>query len=83
MSDLEPRTPTRSVIGGRHGSPTVTIALPFSNINSIDTDLRAAVTNLAALVQRLAQCAQGDAEALDEVRDAAQQLVVRLAAADA
>jgi hypothetical protein len=44
----------RTVIGGRHGSPSVTIAMPFSKIESTDTDLRAAVAELATIVSQLA-----------------------------
>ncbi len=44
----------RTNIGGRYGSPTVTIALPFAKITSTDTELREAVAELATLVARLA-----------------------------
>ena len=43
-----------TVIGGRHGSPTVTLALPFSNIVNLDSELRDAVADLASLVAQLA-----------------------------
>jgi len=57
--ELEPR---RTNIGGRYGSPTVTVALPFSKITSIDTDLREAVADLAALVARLAAATDDEGE---------------------
>ena len=44
----------RTNIGGRYGSPTVTIAWPFSNVVNADTELRDAVADLALLVSRLA-----------------------------
>ena len=44
----------RTNIGGRYGSPTVTVALPFSNVVNTDTELRDAVADLALLVSRLA-----------------------------
>ena len=49
--ELEAR---RTNIGGRYGSPTVTIAWPFSNIVNKDEELRDAVADLAAVVARLA-----------------------------
>ena len=44
----------RTNIGGRYGSPTVTVALPFSNVVNTDTELRDAVADLALLVSHLA-----------------------------
>ena len=68
------RAPT--VIGGRHGSPSVTIALPFSNIVSKDDELRGAIAELAALVARLATPETDDAER-ELVRVAATELAER------
>jgi hypothetical protein len=61
MDDDELET-RRTNIGGRYGSPTFTIALPFSKITSTDTELRAAVADLATLVARLATGADDEAE---------------------
>ena len=87
MSDLEepPRQSNppmpRTAIGGRYGSPTITVALPFARIAQVDTDLRDAVADLAALVARLAQPASTiDAAEVAAVRQAAEELVQRLAA---
>ena len=39
MSDeLVPTNPSRTVIGGRHGSPSVTVAFPFSKIANVDSE---------------------------------------------
>jgi hypothetical protein len=62
MDDDDELEPRRTNIGGRYGSPTVTIALPFSRITSTDTELREAVADLAALVARLATAADDDGE---------------------
>jgi len=71
----------RTVIGGRYGSPTVTIALPFSNIVNKDEELRDAIADVAALVARLASA--GDDEAQRElVRVAAEELAERIASSD-
>jgi hypothetical protein len=76
MSDTEER---RTVIGGRHGSPTVTIAFPFSNMVNVDRELRDVVAELASLVARLAEQATGpDTEELAAVRVAAEELAERL-----
>jgi hypothetical protein len=52
----------RTNIGGRYGSPTFTIALPFSRITSTDSELRAAVADLATLVARLAAAGTDEPE---------------------
>jgi hypothetical protein len=80
MDQPEITTPGRTVIGGRHGSPSVTIALPFSRISGGDEELRGAVADLARLVAQLAGTpSTGDAErAL--VRQAAEELVTRVTA---
>lgn len=60
-----PRDPLpRTVIGGRHGSPSVTIAWPFSKVTSVDTDLRTAVTDLARIVAEMATADTAEARAL-------------------
>jgi hypothetical protein len=65
----------KSFIGGRHGSPTVTVALPFSTITTVDGDLRAAVAELATLVARLAgHVGADDRSAVEAVRLAAEEL---------
>jgi len=79
MSESEERPGRRTVIGGRHGSPTVTVALPFSNIVNVDAELREAIADLATLVARLAT--QSPADNIVEmglVRDAAEELAARL-----
>jgi hypothetical protein len=52
----------RTNIGGRYGSPTFTIALPFGRVVNTDNDLRNAVADLAALVARLAAAGTDEAE---------------------
>ena len=56
MSDDEivPAVPARTNIGGRHGSPTVTVAFPFSNVVHVDAELRGFVEELVGIVERLA-----------------------------
>ena len=55
MSDeVVPTNPSRNVIGGRHGSPSVTVAFPFSKIANVDSELRGFVEELVDLVGRLA-----------------------------
>jgi hypothetical protein len=68
----------RTNIGGRYGSPTVTIAWPFSNIVNKDEELRDAVADLATLVAHLAS-AGNDENELAIVRTAAEELSARLA----
>ena len=71
----------RTVIGGRYGSPTITVALPFSNIVNKDEQLRDAVADLATLVARLAAPGADEAE-LALVKTAAEELVASIAAPD-
>jgi hypothetical protein len=84
MEDQQPLSVerARTFIGGRHGSPTVTIALPFSNITSHDTEVRDAVAGLALLVARLARAAEAasdvDVTELGEIRAAAEALSAEL-----
>jgi hypothetical protein len=83
MGDSEDRAARRTVIGGRHGSPTVTVALPFSKITNIDAELRDAVADLATLVARLtAVSSTGDAAEADLVRAAADAIAARLSSED-
>jgi hypothetical protein len=84
MSDIEPvqAPPNRTAIGGRYGSPTITVALPFSRITKVDTDLRDAVADVAALVARVATAAAaGDAVELEAVQRAAEELSAAVASA--
>ena len=63
--EIVPSAPSRMVIGGRHGSPSVTVAFPFSKIANVDSELRGFVEELVDLVGRLA------AASTDEERRAA------------
>jgi diadenosine tetraphosphate (Ap4A) HIT family hydrolase len=67
----------RTNIGGRYGSPTITIAWPFSRVTNTDSELRDAVAELATLVSRAAQ-AGGDEAELALVQMAADELATRL-----
>jgi len=67
----------RTNIGGRYGSPTFTIALPFSKIVNTDNELRDAIAELAALVSRVAK-AEGDQAQLALVQKAADDLATRI-----
>ncbi len=83
MTDDDGTTPRRSVIGGRHGSPTVTVALPFSNITNHDSELRDQVADLASLVAQLAtHTAAGEATELAHVAEAAEELAAHLSSDD-
>jgi len=74
--EIAPSNPSRTVIGGRHGSPTVTVAFPFSNIANVDSDLRGFVEELVGLVAQLAE-ASTDAERAD-VALASRELLDRM-----
>ncbi len=79
MDEPEVKPASRTVIGGRHGSPTVTIALPFSAVSNVDTELRDAVADLAALVVRLTDLTDATSDGEREaVRIAAGELADRL-----
>lgn len=58
--EIVPNAPSRTVIGGRHGSPSVTVAFPFSNIANIDSELRGFVEELVQIVGRLAAASTDD-----------------------
>jgi hypothetical protein len=63
MSDDEqtvPAGPARTNIGGRHGSPTVTVAFPFSQVTHVDAELRDFVEELIRIVERLASATSDD-----------------------
>ncbi len=79
MTDDGGRPQRGPVIGGRHGSPTVTVALPFSNITNLDSELRDAVADLASLVAQLAAHTEaGEATEIARVAQAAEELATRL-----
>jgi hypothetical protein len=65
---------------GRQGSPTLTIALPFSRVDVKSHDSLPAATELAALLSRLARALDGidiGRKAMDEiaaVADAAERM---------
>lgn len=77
--EIVPDAPGRTVIGGRHGSPSVTIAFPFSKIAHVDSELRELVEELATVVARLAAATTDDERRA--VALAAHDLVERLAPA--
>jgi len=80
MEQREEKPGVRTVIGGRHGSPSLTIALPFARITTTDTDLRDAVADLATLVAQLAAAVStGDAARISLTRKAAEELGERIA----
>ena len=77
MSDeVVPSNPSRNVIGGRHGSPSVTVAFPFSKIANVDSELRGFVEELVQIVGRLA-AATTDADRRDAA-DASRELFDRM-----
>jgi hypothetical protein len=79
MAEHVERPQRGPVIGGRHGSPTVTVALPFSNITNVDSELRDAVVDLALLVAELAaHTTAGDTSEMAEVATSAEELAARL-----
>ena len=68
-----------TVIGGRHGSPSVTIALPFAKITNTDSELREVVAELATVVAQLATAASaGDVARISLARKAAEELADRV-----
>jgi hypothetical protein len=77
------RSGVRTVIGGRHGSPSLTIALPFARITRTDSELRDDVAALAALVAQLAtSVSSGDAAGIGLSRTAAEELADRISSRD-
>jgi hypothetical protein len=75
--------PRGMTVYGRQGSPTVSVALPFSKIKiEENVELHAAVVELADLVQRLALASSRPKSAakvdLDAVAEQAEALVARL-----
>jgi len=74
--EIVPNAPTRTVIGGRHGSPSVTVAFPFSKVAHVDSELRGLVEELATIVARLAAATTDDERRA--VAGAASELVERL-----
>ncbi|HUW01416.1 MAG TPA: hypothetical protein VMW08_03580 [Acidimicrobiales bacterium] len=66
----------RPIIGGRHGSPTINVAFPFSSVRTGDADLREAMTQLAGLVAELAETDKKSRRAAiaQAARDIASQL---------
>ena len=76
---IVPDPPGRTVIGGRHGSPSVTVAFPFSQVANVDSELRDFVEELVLLVTRLA-AATTDAER-DAVAAASRELLERMSPA--
>jgi hypothetical protein len=75
--EIVPSGAGRSVIGGRHGSPSVTVAFPFSNIANIDSELRGFVEELVLIVARLATASTDDERRA--VADASRELFDRMA----
>lgn len=79
MEEPEEKRSARTVIGGRHGSPSLTIALPFAKITSTDSELRDVVAELATLVAQLAAAvSSGDAARISLSRKAAEELAGRI-----
>jgi len=79
MEQAEGKPGVRTVIGGRHGSPSLTIALPFSKITSADSELRDVVAELATIVAQLgAAVSSGDAARISLSGKAAAELADRI-----
>lgn len=74
--EIVPGAPGRNVIGGRHGSPSVTVAFPFSKIANVDSELRDFVEELVHLVARLAAADTDDERRA--VADASRELLERM-----
>ncbi len=82
MSDepVGPAEPAHTNIGGRYGSPTVTVAFPFSNVVNTDTELRGFLEELVRIVERLASAtSDGERQA---AADASRELLDRIAPGD-
>lgn len=80
MDEVIEPGPTKSFIGGRHGSPSVTVAFPFSKIANVDSELRSFVEELAGIVVQLAVATNDDERR--SAGAAAQDLVERLGTSD-
>jgi hypothetical protein len=79
MEQPEETPGARTVIGGRHGSPSLTIALPFARITNTDTEIRDVVAELATLVAQLAAAvSSGDVARISLSRKAAEELAERI-----
>ena len=80
MNPQNDQSMPRTVIGGRHGSPALTIAFPFAlSVTNNDAELHEAVADLAILVARLAEHSlSGDLAELGAVRTAAEELAARV-----
>jgi len=74
--EIVPDAPGRTVIGGRHGSPSVTVAFPFSKVANVDSELRDFVEELVLLVARLAVATTDDER--QAVADASRELLERM-----
>ena len=72
--------PSRNVIGGRHGSPSVTVAFPFSKIANVDSELRGFVEELVGLVGRLATASTDDERR--DVAESSRDLLERMSTGD-
>ena len=75
--EIEPANPGRTVIGGRHGSPSVTVAFPFSKVANVDSELRDFVEELVRIVERLASATTDDERRT--AADASRELLDRMA----
>ena len=83
MEQRDEKPGVRTVIGGRHGSPSVTIALPFARITRTDSQLRDDVAELATLVAQLATAvSSGDAARMSLSRKAVEELAERISSRD-
>jgi len=78
--EIVPNAPGRNVIGGRHGSPSVTVAFPFSKIANVDSELRGFVEELVQIVGRLAAASTDDER--KAVAEASRDLFDRMAPGD-
>ena len=74
--EIVPGPPSRNVIGGRHGSPSVTVAFPFSKIAHVDSELRGFVEELVQIVGRLASATTD--EERRAAADASRELLDRM-----
>ena len=78
--EVVPTNPSRNVIGGRHGSPSVTVAFPFSKIANVDSELRGFVEEVVDLVRRLATASTDDERR--SVAESSRDLLDRMAAGE-